>query len=77
MPILMMIADVHSNLRHRDVVTLLLLNGYHFGDLLACGLLGYHLEDLKVGHTVYKSAANVAGCQVRVDFVHSTSNEET
>jgi len=36
----MVIVDVHSNLRHRDVVTLLMVNDYHFGDLLACGLLG-------------------------------------
>jgi hypothetical protein len=45
----MVIADVHSNLRHRDVVILLMVNDCNGADLLACGLLAYHIGDLKVG----------------------------
>jgi hypothetical protein len=45
----MIIADVHSYLRHRDVVILLMVNDCNDVDLLACGLLAYHIGDLKVG----------------------------
>ncbi len=36
----MVIGDDHSNLRHRDVVILLIVNDCHGADLLAYRLLG-------------------------------------